>query len=926
MKLFFFFVFIYFNSGFSQELLPDSIATKSDRQKAVYLNQRAEDNKALDSMLLFTENALRYSEKCECDSLNLRTHYRKAYFQYHSGLYDDALAEISVLKKINHKIKNDVLAIEYLELESSILVYTGKQKEALKIGEEALSLAKKLNDSTVLAGSYENIGYLYNANEMVREAKKYYETALRWLEDTGASEKEKQNIYTNLRSTSDSYEEFLKYESLAQNAIEESDIANKAYLAVTASTILIDKNFDSIKAKELAKKGLILCDSINYLPLKKIALYNLGYLENKSENYKEAIPYFKESLLLLDRSNHQSLFLLLNGLSESYEKIGDLKSALQYKDSIITIKDSIFEASSTHNFAEFDAKFNLAEKDKAIAQQQLEIANQKNTRNKWIFGGVASLLLALGGFQWISFRQKRNKIAVETELKKEQEINDLRTKFLGNIAHEIRTPLTLISGNLDLALENLNQRDKAEVNIKTALENSKKVTEDANEILELLKFEKNKTTLKKVEVQLDESLKRIVYSFTSLIDMKGLSLNYNSNIPKDYTTQLDLEKVEKIINNLISNAIKYSPANKDINISSELFKNTLTLRVTDFGEGIHFDETEKIFERFYQSKNSKSIGGIGIGLSLSREFAELLDGTLTVKSKFKKGSTFTLSIPTPYIASSQLPFEETSQIPLEVSEEKSYKTKNPSTKKARILIVEDNPQMATYLKDILSKNYHCTLAFDGEEAFQKIKTEPFDLITSDIMMPKLDGFQLRSRLNEFEQYSNIPFILISAKTLEEDKIRGFKLGIDDYIVKPFNKNELLARITNLLSNKWSREQWELQNEVLISDTESSDKKLLKAIEDNVISNLSNENFKVKELAESVNYSQRQLTRIIKQHTGMTPVKFILEIRLQKAYQLLQHNSFFTLSEVRYDVGISSSPYFNKKFKERFGLNPSELLS
>lgn len=193
------------------------------------------------------------------------------------------------------------------------------------------------------------------------------------------------------------------------------------------------------------------------------------------------------------------------------------------------------------------------------------------------------------------------------------------------------------------------------------------------------------------------------------------------------------------------------------------------------------------------------------------------------------------------------------------------------------------------------------------------------------MMPKMDGFQLREKLNEKEHLKNIPFILISAKTLEEDKIRGFKMGIDDYVVKPFSKNELLARVANLLTHKKQREKWHLQNQNLVTDTESSDTKLLKKIEQLVIENLSNEAYKIESLAQQVHYSQRQLTRILKQYTGMTPVQFILEIRLQKAYQLLQNKTHFTLSEVRYDVGISSSPYFNKKFKERFGIAPAEML-
>ncbi|MBZ0326488.1 MAG: response regulator [Altibacter sp.] len=652
---------------------------------------------------------------------------------------------------------------------------------------------------------------------------------------------------------------------------------------------------------------------------------NIANVFVKGGQIDKALAYYKKSHLLAIKLKDQAQFLVSSrNLAEKNELVKNFEEASIYYRQYGDSTKAYLEKKLLSGFTEAEAKYKTEQKDRAIAEQQLIIAKQNNTRNLYIFSAIALLLLALGIFMWLTNKQKRKKLLVETELQKEQEINDLRSKFLGNIAHEIRTPLTLISGNLNLALENFDHTEKAKMNISIALENSKKVTSDANEILELLKFEKNKITLNKTIVLLDETLKRIALSFGSLAQMKEISLVYHSEIPKNYYTSIDLEKNEKIINNLISNAIKYSPSKKEIKVHCELENEILILQVTDQGEGIHYDETEKIFERFYQSQNAEAVGGVGIGLSLSRELAQIMDGTLTVTSDYGKGSTFIFTLPAPQIASEAIPQKVLP--PKGITPSEAPKKVAKSVIKSNILIVEDNPQMASYLKEILSEKHHCTLAFDGEEAIQKIKQESFDLITSDIMMPKVDGFELRKKLNEDAKYKNIPFILISAKTLEEDKIRGFKLGIDDYIIKPFNKNELSARIENLLNNKRAREAWELQNKDLVNDNESSDQKLLKTIEAIVIENLSNEDFKIDSLAAGVNYSQRQLTRILKQYTGMTPVQFILEIRLQKAYQLLQQRTFFTLSEVRYDVGILSSPYFNKKFKERFGIAPSELLS
>lgn len=653
---------------------------------------------------------------------------------------------------------------------------------------------------------------------------------------------------------------------------------------------------------------------------------NIGNVYIKGGFIDKALEvYYKSHEYSVKHSDARSIAMSARNIAEKNETLGNYElSAEYYKVFGDSIESHLSKLIST-NFSEAEAKYETQRKDKEIAEQQLEIEKQQNTRNLWIGG---SLIAFLGGFIFFQRRnanQKRKKLQAETELQKEQEINELRTKFLGNIAHEIRTPLTLITGNLNLALEHFEDSNKAQSNIKTALSNSKRIADDANEILELLKFEKRKTTLKKTIIPLDATLKRMVFAFKSLAEMKHIDINVNSSIPDDYHVETDVEKIEKIVNNLMSNAIKYSPSGKEVVVNMRLQDEHLQMEVVDFGEGIHYDETEKIFERFYQSGQSNAIGGIGIGLSLSRELANLLGGTLYVESEKGEGSTFILKLPAPQTMAITSTEDSKKTLPSTKDLVQDDEKVLPATRQ-KVLIVEDNPEMCAYLEEILSTSYDCSVVFDGVEALEKIQSTNFDLITSDIMMPRMDGFELRERLNEDTRFRNIPFILISAKTLEEDKIKGFKLGIDDYIVKPFNKNELIARIDSLLANKVARETWKLENEELLSSEESSDQKLLKKIQTIILENLEDENYKIAQLAEAIGYSQRQLTRIMKQYTGMTPVQFILEIRLQKAYQCLQQKAFFTLSEVRYHVGINSSSYFNKKFKERFGLMPSELLS
>lgn len=909
----------------SQQANMDSIKGMSNLEKSIYFNKAAHKNRYshLDSSVYYTDLAIKYSSKCDCDSLQLESNFKKAFFLYHRGNYESALKQLQKADSLNSIYKNDFFSYKISSLFGSVQNLANNQGNGLDYSIKALEWAEKLKDSFLIAEAYEQIGYLYTYQERDSLAKKYLYRALDVYERLKVPKKDLYGLYVTIRETSNSLKEFDAITKKVLETIEPDNASSLAYTYITGSTFLMEHEFDDTRAKLDAERGLKIVDSIQYIPLKRIALYNLGYFSYKEGNYQQAISYFlrcKE----IPSGNHQTELLILTELSKAYTKLGNYKLASEYKDEIIRLKDSVFQIMESDKYFEYDVKYKTAEKDKAIALQQLIIAKQNNTRNLYIFSAIALLLLALGIFLWFSNKQKRKKLVIETKLQKEQEINDLRTKFLGNIAHEIRTPLTLVTGNLNLALENLENPKKAKKNINTALENSKRITADANEILELLKFENSTAQLKKETVLLDETLKRIVFSFNSLVEIKQIALNYKSEIPKNLFAEIDIEKTEKIINNLLSNAIKYSPSNTEINAKSKIENGKLVVTVTDFGDGIHYDETEKIFERFYQSVRNTTVGGIGIGLSLSRELAEAMYGSLTVNSEWKKGSTFTFTVPVTEVDAQIVPSRKAinpETVPLSETPKKTKPSQH-----SKILIVEDNPEMVNYLVEILSPMHQCEVAFDGEEALQKINSESFDLITSDIMMPKMDGFQLREALNQSETFKNIPFILLSAKTLEDDKIRGFKLGIDDYIVKPFNKNELIARINNLLSNKLERQAYQIKNPELLSTTESSDQKLLKKVEQFIMENIDNEEFKIQELAESVGYSQRQFTRILKQYTGFTPVKFILEIRLQKAYQHLQNKTFFTLSEVRYHVGISSSAYFNKKFRERFGINPSELLS
>ncbi len=902
--------------------IEDSLKGKSPEDKVLYL-LKMKVNKPLDSALLFINEAIDVAKTHQKDSLFLEGYYQKALTYYNAQKFKKSVAICYKLDSLSQQ--KSILYYQYKSYNSlgKANFMLSNKNESLKYFKKALSITKEKRDSLSMATIYHNIAGVYLVNNFNKKAEQYYRLALKIYNQANIEEKKKRGTYLQLSRLTSTFEEtkvlLNKIEEIDKGTVNPHRDANFQLTKGEAFRVKGDA-FKNKKyyyeSKKALRKAYRIADSINDREVKNLSLLFLARVNTSLKQYHEAAMNVS-SALQLEQPNSINYGLLLDIGAEANSLKNDYKKAYELMLLKKELLDSIQKEETKRSFAEFDVRYKTAEKDKQIAEQKLKIVQEKNSKNLWVGVSILVLVVIILIFQVYFAKQKRKKITVENELEKAKEIEIVRTELLGNISHEIRTPLTLIIGNLQLAQEEKTRNKKLSNYINKALASSKKVIEDSNQILELLKFEKNKQELQETAIAITPFCKGLFLSFESLAAIKNIQLEFKSDIAIDKQIISDENKLEKIINNLVSNAIKYS--NSDSVIYFELMQenNYLSIKVKDQGLGIPSEEREKVFNRFYQAKNSKNIGGIGIGLSLSKKFAELLNGDLTVNSKLGKGSIFQLAIP--YVSAKKI--EEKKSI--EVLETKEYSAE--SVQKPKVLVVEDNVEMSNFLVEILQEKYHCATAFNGEEALKKIKNTSFDLITSDIMMPKIDGFKFKEALSENKRYKSIPFVFISAKSLEEDKLKGFDLGIDDYIVKPFNKNELLARVKNLIENKKSREQWSIENKDLLEESiVSFDKKIIDKAEKAVLDNLSNENYKVVDLALEIGYSQRQLTRFLKQYTGMSPVKFILEIRLQKAYVLLQQKAFLTLSEVKYEIGITSTSYFNKKFKERFGVLPNEV--
>ena len=671
------------------------------------------------------------------------------------------------------------------------------------------------------------------------------------------------------------------------------------------------------------------------------AIGNIYFELNQSE---KAIQYYEAALSLSeDAKSKKEQKDTYNNLAKLYGNLGDYEKAFNYLNIAKDLGDSLINEKNLSITADLEAKYDAQKKEAALASQQLKIEQQKNTQNRYLIGGILLLLGIIAVFQRYYYHQKRKKQEAllllehqKSESDSLRQLDQLKTKFFGNISHELRTPLTLIIGPLENALNNKNNKKSSDEDLSLAYLNSKRLLNLVNEILDLTKLDAGQLELHESAISLNQLVQRIFFSFQSLAHLRNIKLELRYNVPENLGIKLDSGKFEKIVNNLLSNAIKFSNSDETILLEVSDSKSKkgeqLVFTVTDSGAGIPPEDLDKIFNRFYQSQSGKTAGGTGIGLALSKELALLLGGDLKAKSEVGKGSIFILEIPLK-------PAEITREIP-EISDHSetfsSEETTLPESqniyqpillngRKPRILIVEDHPEMSRFLSKTLAPYYDCHTAFNGSEALQKLTIESYDLITSDVMMPEMDGFEFRTEMSKNNLWRQIPFIMLTARTLESDKLKGFNLGIDDYITKPFSAPELLARIGNLLKNKSERDRFQKEDSAP-DPAETFDNQLLKKAEQIVLDHLSDSDFKVSNLAKEIGYSQRQLARIINRLTGLSTVNFILEIRLQKSYQLFQNRQFATVSEVRYEVGIESAAYFTNKFKERFGKSPKEYLN
>ncbi|TLX71946.1 response regulator [Labilibacter sediminis] len=523
------------------------------------------------------------------------------------------------------------------------------------------------------------------------------------------------------------------------------------------------------------------------------------------------------------------------------------------------------------------------------------------------------------------------------EKEKQQEVNDMKSRFFMNISHELRTPLTLIMAPIQELMDINDLPEKIKNRLTRVNKNAIQLYRLISQLLDLRKSETGQMHLQANQKDIVKFTRSIMVSFEHYAQTRKIDLRFESE-PTSLLLWFDMPKLETILTNLLSNAIKFTPAKGTIQltVSKDINQNRCIVSVKDSGTGIPVKEQEHIFERFYQgsTSSSSSLFGSGIGLALVKDLVELHKGEITVHSAKGKGATFKVSLPLgkSHLSKDDFAPEQVSEhktdssiiTSLDMQADQKEKKQHPA-KDQQILIVEDNIEIRHYIRSIFKEDYKVIEANNGQEGFKMAEKHNPSLIISDIMMPVMDGIELCTAIKKDEETCHIPVILLTAKITDQEQLSGLETGADDYITKPFNPTILKLKVDNLLATRHRLRSY-YSNKVTLTPTnlelEPKDEKFIREAIELVEKNLLNPLFNAKMLAENLNMSQPTLYRRIKTFTGDNIAEFIRSIRLKRAAQIVSSGQY-NIAEVADMVGFSDASYFRKCFTKQFGVTPSK---
>ena len=825
-----------------------------------------------------------------CDTLemiqalnNIGTNHRRM------GILDEAtkyhFSALNLCEKFSEKDcykskKNRVVSLNGI---GNVSLRIGDDETADSIFRQALAGEKELGSALGQAINYANIGAIFEKKNMLDSAWTYY-----------------------------------KY-SMEKNIEAKSELGISLCYAHFGNLYEKEGNIDdAIKEYEKAYKMEGKIDTWHWLNF-CLALVNTHITQ---KNYKEALRLLNKAKIKaaeghsLDHlaSIHSSYYKIYNFLGNAAKALDAYRLSDIYNDSIINQQNLI----SVQNER---VKYEYQRRQQEIDAINTEYSKERVVRNIIIISFVVIVVLLIGGIGLLFYSLKVKK----SEQKAMAQLDNVRSSFFTNITHEFRTPLTVIIGLGERLMSN-NEKDNLESIGSTIARQGKNLLLLINQILDIDKLKSNTSHEDFQHGNIIGFITAIFEGLKELADRKNINFSFN---PHSKSVEMDFipDYIVKIMSNLISNAIKFTPNGGIVKITTECRNNKLLLTVEDNGCGIPKEDLPCIFDAFYQGNSQHRSAGTGIGLSLTKQLVEVMDGTIQVESEKNSGTKFMITLP---LKHSNQKFNSLNENPIvkgtyvcDGDENISMESNDSQT---RILIVEDNNDISSFIGSVI-ENATISYASNGKAGMEKALQIVPDIIITDIMMPEMDGIEMCRQIRQSEILSHIPIIVISAKATDVDKIEGINSGANAYLYKPFNAEELNATIVSLLERRKSLQAYLSRNLALDENynekLSSADQDFLNKVIDLIYAQMSDLKVNLNDIAESLNMTPRQLNRKINAITGDNASRYVLQVRMTRAKQLLDSNSGYTIADVAYKCGYEETGNFTRAFKTLYNITPTQ---
>lgn len=735
-------------------------------------------------------------------------------------------------------------------------------EKALTHFKHAYNINKKHRDSSEIAGSINNIGTTYSRIGEVDSALHYINLGIIY--------------FSELKNTS----------KLAQTLNNKGSLYHRK----------LDKTKEALTFFEEALR-LHLNASNHYEA--GVSYINLGVIYYELEEHERGFTYIKKALNNAKKlKNIPLLRLSLQNITQMYEEQEQYDSAYHYQKEWIAFNDTLnaSEQKSVIEDLEDAYKQKQLEQDKKIAELRVDVLN------KWIVIAVLTIAVLLVLTLYFLYKKKAK-----------EELESTKSKFYANLAHEFRTPVSLIKSPAQQILRNSKDKatqDRSAMIIKSA----DQLLELFNQLLDVSKLEAGKMSINETTCDVVDLTVSFIHQIEPLANEKNVDIIFHTEFDERFLL-LDPTVYQKVFLNLLTNALKFSPEQGKITIhlSEEMNEKDsfIKIEVADQGPGINEATLKRLFKRFNHSTAPNNPNGIGLGLALSKELMQIMGGDLTLKKTGQDGSIFKVKLKV-----------KDSEVTLSDTADATHKNDSIT-----ILLVDDHPALLNHLKQELGSHFNCHTAVNGKEGLEKAIELIPDVIISDIAMPEMDGLELAKSIKENELTEHIPMMLLTAKTAKEIKYSSLAAGVVSYMNKPFDIEEIKHQINSFL--KWRttlKEKYSVLKDKasfqkgILNHSNSFVQKIIEIIE----VHLSDEDFTIEQLTEELCLSRAQVHRKVKAITGISTSALVRNIRLEKALLLLQENNELNINEVAYACGFSSPSYFTKSFVDYFGKKPSEI--